>query len=246
MIRVDARDAVVTVELGRPDKRNALTPEMLDELGDRVAAIDAEARAVLLCGAGSVFCAGFDLRRCAEDPGGDTMRALLVGLSRAIAALRALHAPVVAAAHGAAIAGGCALLGGADLVITDRAAKLGYPVVRIGVSPGVSGPALAGRVGLGPARVRLLDPGLIDGAEAGRIGLADEVVASAPAVRDRAAALARALADKPAPAIEATRRWVDELESRGRAGAAADALDASLAIVGNDDERARLEAMWRR
>src|SRR5690606_9036453 len=85
----------------------------------------AGARALLLCGEGPVFCAGFDLDTCRGEGGDEALRRLLRGLSGAIAGLRAQERPVVVAAHGAAIAGGCALLGGADVVVADAGAKLG-------------------------------------------------------------------------------------------------------------------------
>src|SRR5690606_29099547 len=113
------------------------------------------ARTLLLCGEGRVFCAGFDLDACRGEGGDDALRRLLRGLSAAIAGLRAQERPVVVAAHGAAIAGGCALLGSADVVVADAGAKLGYPVARLGISPAVSAPFLAPAVGAGAGR-RLL------------------------------------------------------------------------------------------
>ncbi|MFI4896907.1 MAG: enoyl-CoA hydratase/isomerase family protein, partial [Phycisphaerales bacterium JB059] len=111
MIRGEMDGDVRVLTLDRPDRRNALTPEMLGEL---VGAIEASAgaRAVCVLGAGEVFCAGFDLRRCAEDGSGESLRSLLTGLSGAIRGLRALEAGVVIGAQGGAIAGGAALLGG--------------------------------------------------------------------------------------------------------------------------------------
>ncbi len=144
MIRTETDGGVRTIVLDRPEKRNALTPAMLDDLAAGVRAVtlgkgdDAGVRAVLIRGEGRCFCAGFDLDLCRDDgPEQAVMKSFLAGLSDAIVAMRACPRPVVIAAHGAAIAGGCALLGGADLVVADRDAKLGYPVVRLGVSPAI-------------------------------------------------------------------------------------------------------------
>src|SRR5690606_31084299 len=104
----------------------------LREAVERVSG-DANVRALLLRGEGPVFCAGFDLDACRHDP--LAMRALLTGLSATILALRTCPCPVVIAAQGAAIAGGCALLGGADFVVTDAQARFGYPVTLLGISP---------------------------------------------------------------------------------------------------------------
>ncbi len=247
MIRVERDGGVGLLLLDRAAQRNALTPEMLAGLPGRARELAEDCRVVVLGGEGRVFCAGFDLKMCAADSTGGTMRALLAGLAEAIAVLRTLEVPVVVAAHGAAIAGGAALLGGGDVVVTDTHTKIGYPVVKIGVSPAVSAPFLASGVNGGGVRQRLLDPGLIDGAGAHRIGLAHELVAEPGAVRARAVEIARTLASKPGGAVGATRAWLDEIEAGLTplgAGAAARGLRASLSIAGNEDERARLAQMW--
>lgn len=238
MIRRERHGPVLVLSLDRAEKRNALTPAMLARLYADVESVAADVRAVVLAGEGSVFCAGFDLRLCAED--GEALTQLLTGLSDSVAALRRCPAPVVAAAHGAAIAGGCALLGGADVVVTDRGAKMGYPVVRLGISPAVSAPFLQAAIGWGAARARLLDPGLIDGERAVELGLAHECVERAEEVRDRAIAIATALAEKPTSGVRATKQWLNELDGaldvRGRG------LAASLAIAGSEEQRGLLTA----
>ena len=82
------------------------------------ALITAGLGAVVLEGEGAAFCAGFDLSLCKENS--DAMKELLTGLSGVIRAMRGCPAPVVVAAHGAAIAGGCAMLAGADVVVTHN------------------------------------------------------------------------------------------------------------------------------
>ncbi len=242
MIRLEHDGPLAIVVLDRPDKRNALTPDMLAALRGGALEAAPTTRALMLRGEGPVFCAGFDLKMCRDAPDGSVMRSLLSGLSEAITALRALPIPVVAAAHGAAIAGGCALLGGADVVVADRGARLGYPVVKIGVSPAVSAPFLRLAVGDGASRARLVDPDLISGEEAARIGLVHELVDRPEEVLPRAMDAARHLAEKPHHAIAATKRWLGEIEAIGDNGRRA--LDVSLALAGSDEERARLAAMF--
>lgn len=236
---------VRVLTLDRAERRNAMTPEMLERLIEAIRESDG-ARAVCVLGAGEVFCAGFDLRLCAQDTSGGTLRALLTGLSGAIRALRALDAGVVVGAQGGAIAGGAALLGGGDVVVADRSAKIGYPVVKIGVSPAVSAAFLGESVG-GLVRERLLDPELIDGARARAIGLVHELVEERGEVRERALRIAHDLAAKPRGGVGATKRWLDEVGA-AHAALGADAgqaaLEASLSIVGNEEERARLDALW--
>ncbi|NQX95732.1 MAG: enoyl-CoA hydratase/isomerase family protein, partial [Erythrobacter sp.] len=68
------KDAVRVIELARAEKRNAMLPEMLDQLHEAIVA-EGSHRAMVLLGQGKTFCAGFDLKTCAADPSGDTMRA---------------------------------------------------------------------------------------------------------------------------------------------------------------------------
>lgn len=248
MIRVEHEQAsggeISTVVLDRADKRNALTPDMLHNLRVAVehAGHEHHARAVVLRGEGQAFCAGFDLSLCQDDP--LAMSAMLTGLSNAIRAMRKCPCPVVIAAHGAAIAGGCALLGGADFVVTDAHAKLGYPVTRLGVSPAVSSPFLRQMVGDGHARARLIDSELIDGRRACAIGLAHECVERAEDVLARAMEAARAFAAKPPYALHQTKRWLNELDGSLDEVAIDGALHASLGLTGGDEERELLGKMW--
>lgn len=221
-----ARDRVGGVErlvLARPERRNALTPAMLDELMAHVERAG-DARAMLLLGEGAVFCAGFDLDLCVGEAGDANLGRLLVGLSRCIVAMRDLPCPVVVGVQGAAIAGGCALLGGGDVVVAHPDAKLGYPVTRLGISPAVSAPFMA--IAPGQARKLMLDPGLIDARRAYALGHVHEL-SDEPAAR--ALELAEELAAKPGHAMAATKRWLHELtHPEAQRG-----LETSLSLVGN-------------
>lgn len=243
MIQTRREGDVHTVVLNRAEKRNALTPGMLDDLHAALgSASRGDARAMLLAGEGPVFCGGFDLELCSRAAG--TLEELLRGLFEVVSLLRGLPIPVVVAAHGAAIAGGCALLGGADVVVTNREARLGYPVTPLGISPAVSAPFLRLAIGEGPCRTRLLEPTLIPGAEALRLGLVDEAVDTPAQVRPRAAELAATLAAKPRSAMQATRLWLTEVEAALAAVPPRCGLDASLALAGGEEERTRLAALF--
>lgn len=247
MIRMHPPDehAVAVMLLDRPDTCNALDEAMLEAITDHCAAIDPDqTRALVLAGEGDAFCAGFDLTRCRRDAG--AMAAMLTGLSRAARALRRLPIPVVGAAHGAAVAGGCALMGAADFVITNRAAKFGYPVVRLGVSPAVTSPLLRLAVGDAHCRERLLDPGLIDADEAARIGLACEVLDAPADVRTRALQLAAALAAKPAHSVRATKAWLNRLDTSLDDDLFNAALAVSRSTADTDESRALLEQVWKK
>jgi methylglutaconyl-CoA hydratase len=243
LIRLEQHGPVVAAVLSRPDRRNALTPEMLDRLKALCGSLPTGSRSLVLAGEGPVFCSGFDLALCQAHPDGSAMRALLTGLYEAISTLRDLPIPVVAAVQGAAIAGGCALLGGADFVISHPQARFGYPVVAIGVSPAVSAPFLRNAIGDGAMRELLLDPTLITGAEAHRLGLVYECVASADAVLPRALALAAELAAKPPGAIRATRGWLREIEAALLPIPAERGLDVSRSLTGGTEEQDRLSKL---
>ncbi|TVS08275.1 MAG: enoyl-CoA hydratase/isomerase family protein [Phycisphaerales bacterium] len=224
-----------------------MTPRMLADLAgaiDDAAAAPDPPRALLLLGEGKVFCAGFDLDLCAADPEGETMRALLGGLSETIRALRAAPFPTVIGVQGAAIAGGCALLGGADFVVSDSNARFGYPVLRLGVSPAVTAPYLTESVGTGSCRRHLLEPELFDASHALRIGLADELVSDPASVEPAARAAADRLATLPPDAAAATRRWLDRIT--GSASLREPALAASLSLTGGAEERSRIAGLKKR
>lgn len=242
MIRAERRGDVAVLTLDRAEKRNALVPEMLEQLRSAAEAAAAErARAVLLLGEGRAFCAGFDLELCATAEG--AVERLLDELGRTVAVLRGLACPVVAGVQGAAVAGGCALLGGADVVVVERSAKFGYPVLRIGVSPAVSVPFLRRHTGDGVARARAVDPGLIGAEEALRVGLVHEIVEDGRALA-RGMEIARELAAKPSGGARATRRWLNELEALG--DEAERGLAASLSLAGGDEQREMLGRAWGR
>jgi enoyl-CoA hydratase/carnithine racemase len=239
----EAGGGVVTLWLENPAQRNALTVSDLREVAARAMDDAMKDRALLIAGRGMAFCAGFDLKECQKNRAvlGDLLRSL----SAAILALRARGTPVVLAAHGAAIAGGCALLGAADYVVADRAAKLGYPVVRLGLSPAVSAPFVRFCIPPGAARRLLLDPGLIDGAEAHRLGLVHELVDTPEQVYPAALAAARQLADKPPYALAATKSWLREIEAAPDAGTdgVARGLEASLTTASAEECAAALAAL---
>ncbi len=245
MIDSRCEDGVCAVILRRPEQRNALTPDMLRRI--RSHALDAQERGmrcVLIKGEGRVFSAGFDLRLAAADADGDIMRSLLTELSETVEALRNLDIPVVAAVQGAAIAGACALLAGADLVVSHADAKLGYPVLLLGISPAVSAPFLLSDIPPGIARERLLDTALISGTRAFGLGLVHHLEENPENVRVEAERLAIALARKPAGSLHMTKHWLQKLAQMSAMPRREEGLSVSLALVGGEEERSRLGKAW--
>ncbi|MFN7021636.1 MAG: enoyl-CoA hydratase/isomerase family protein [Phycisphaerales bacterium] len=235
-----ASSPVAVVILDRPEKKNALTPAMLEALRVELKRAGDRAGAIALTGAGAVFCSGFDLSLCRDSSA--ALTELLTGLSKVIRLMRDLPVPIVAAAHGAAIAGGCAILAGADLVVTHAECKLGYPVVRLGISPAVNAPFLLDAIGHGRTREWLLGGQILRGEGAFRVGLAHELAPTPERAVELAVSIAVELSAKPAAGLTATKRWLNELSA---ASASADrSLRTSLGLVGGVEERSRLSALW--
>ncbi len=246
MIRVeDAATGVRTITLARPDKRNALTPEMLRAITTGATHPPPAINAIAITGEGKAFCAGFDLRAHPHQRDHAFIRELISELSHTILALRSCPVPVVMGIHGSAIAGGCALLGGADLVLAERSTRLGYPVLRLGISPAVSAPFLRLATPDGPSRALLLDPELISAAHAHRIGLVHELINTNERLHAHTLARASALASKPPAAIRTTKAWLTQIDGLDES-VARDAAEASIRAL-TDETYALLEQeIWNR
>ncbi len=201
---------VCSITLNNPEKRNALGIEMFDAIDSAMNTIDRQTRCVLFTGEGSVFCSGFDMRACAEDL--SILGTYIQRLSTVIRTLRRLYCPVVVAAHGAAIAGGCAVLTGCDFVVGGTKAKYGYPVHQLGISPAVTIPTLFQKLGEGQARSLVMSGEIINGAKAFQLGLLSHLEEDAEAVQQKAEEIALSLAEKPPFALQTTKQWLNELD----------------------------------
>lgn len=208
-------DGVVTIRLNDPARRNALSPELVDELVaelDRLAG-SAEARCVVLTGEGTAFSAGGDPKRMLapglyQDMDDAQLRAFYrQGVQRLPRALTALPIPIIAAVNGPAIGAGCDLACFCDLRIAAEAASFASSFVRLGLIPGDGGAWILPRL-VGPANAKqmMLTGRPIDAAEALRIGLVSAVVPTAELL-ETAGRLARQIADNPPHAV----RWAKQL-----------------------------------
>jgi len=127
---------VARITLNRPDKRNALSRELIDEVKSAIgdAGRDPECRVVLLAGAGKDFCSGADLaglEKTAKNGVLDNM-ADARNMAELFLAIRNHRCPVIAAVQGRALAGGCGLATACDIVLASESAQFGYPEVNIG------------------------------------------------------------------------------------------------------------------
>ena len=241
-VRLDTLDNHSELVLDRPDQRNALTPDILAAMASLLDQHAHRRVPLLLRGEGKCLCAGFDLSVCKGDDGDAVLDSLLVGLDTVVRAMREHAMPVVVCAHGAAIAGGCALLGGGDIVVTNQDAKLGYPVVTLGISPAVSVPFMRLAAGDGTARTRTLDPKIITGRAAREAGLAHECTGTPEQALPHVREITADLAAKPAGALIATKRWLNEITGPvSHAG-----IDTSRELVGSAEQRNLLPRAWSR
>lgn len=170
------------VTLNRPDRRNALSRDLIAGLTAAFerARGDAAVRAVILTGAGSVFCAGMDLAELAatvdQSPEPVVLWEDAYRLALLFDLIYTLPKPTVAAVNGAAVAGGAGLVSVCDLALAVPEAKFGYPEVRRGLVAALVMPHLLRHVGERAARYLLLTGELLDAAEAVRVGLVNRVV----------------------------------------------------------------------
>ena len=243
LVRKSIAHGIATIELARPEARNALSREMITELGAAVDAVarDASVRVLILCGEGKSFCAGMDLKAVADDPVamGDMLRAL----SRTSRAIRRLSIPTIARVQGGAVGGGCGLMVVCDFAVTHPEAKVGYPEVDLGICPAVVAPWLIKRIGAGAARAMLLAGGTMSGEEGFRRGLATHLVAESELVAT-AQQLAERLAKGGPKAIAATKKLLNELDGSMDDAIAEEAAEISARIIAGDEAQSRLKAAW--
>src|SRR5580704_869799 len=202
----DSDIAIIT--LNRPEKRNAISYELIDDL---IRALDevngSSARILILTGTGKAFCSGMDL---------DNLKALIgrtseqnIDDSRTMASLfRSLYEfpkPTIAAVNGAAIAGGTGLALLCDFTLAVPEAKFGYTEVRIGFVPAIVSTFLLRQVGEKIARDLLLTGRIFDADEALRIGLLTQIVPPEE-LMDRARGLAAQLMENSPVSLANTKR----------------------------------------
>jgi enoyl-CoA hydratase/carnithine racemase len=218
---------------------NLVTRELLDELNDALAQLEAAApgdvRAVVLTGSGErAFSAGshvgeFEAHR---GPGG---RERLELEERTSTRLAALPMPVIAAIEGNALGSGLELALACDLRVASARAKLGLPEVRLAVIPGAGGTQRLPRVvGLARAKELILTGRVLDAAEAARIGLVHEVVPAGEAV-SRATEIGEEIAARGPIAVREAKRLLDDALARPLEEGLRAELEASLRVFATDD-----------
>ncbi|MBN8624222.1 MAG: enoyl-CoA hydratase/isomerase family protein [Planctomycetes bacterium] len=215
LVRLEIRRHTAVVTLNRPEKRNALNRALLAELQQTFEDLHLEkrVRAVVLTGAGNVFCAGMDLGEMLETSKQPNAAELWHGDAAAyrdlVEFMLRFPKPIIAAVNGPAIAGGAGLVLACDITVAAQEAAFGLPEPLRGIVAGLVAPLLTFRIGGGQAARLLLGVQTIDAREAHRIGLFHEIV-SADSLAERADAIAAQCARCAPPALLQTKRMLNE------------------------------------
>src|SRR5712672_1284389 len=222
---------IATLTLNRPDKRNAISYELIDDLLRALEEVkNSSAQVLIVTGAGKAFCSGMDL---------DNLKALTgrtpeqnLEDSRKMASLfRSLYdfpKPTIAAVNGPAVAGGTGIATLCDFTLAVPEAKFGYTEVRIGFVPAIVSTFLLRQVGEKIARDLLLTARLFDAEEALRLGLINEIVRPEK-LQSRARELAHQLLENSPSSVQATKRLIN--------GFIREQLDAQVATAIEDNAR---------
>ncbi len=238
-IQLAIENAVATITLNRPEKRNAISYELIDDL---LAAFDevlhSSAQVLILTGAGKAFCSGMDLDNLKALTGRSPEQNLQDSetMARLFRTLYDFPKPTIAAVNGAAIAGGCGLATLCDFTLAVPDAKFGYTEVRIGFLPAIVSTFLSRQIGEKLARDLLLTGRIIDANEAHRVGLINEVVPTEE-LGERAHQLAAQLMENSPASLRFTKRLLSEHARTALDAQLRSAVRENAAIRATDDFR---------
>ena len=239
-----------TILLNRPEKRNALTHQLMKDLTDALESVAADplCRVVILTGAGSAFCAGLDLehlRAMAEKSGqqafADDYREDAERIATLLRTLYTLPVPTIAAVNGPAIAGGMGIATLCDFTLAVPEAKFGYTEVRIGFIPAIVSAFLRAQIGDKRSRDLLLTGRILSAEEAHALGLVTRIVHE-PELMPEARALAARLQRNSPAAMEATKRLLGRFADRTLSDDIEAAIQASVQARSTDDFREGVQA----
>jgi len=231
---------VTLVTLNRPERRNALTVELLTELTAAIekATADASQRILILRGAGAAFCTGLDLKEAAEM---DKAHASAEMVAKTLVTLGQTRLITIAMVHGAAVAGGAGIMSACDFVIAAEGTKIGYPEVRRGLVAGLVMTFLRRQLRERDLRELVLTSELIDAKRAHEIGLVNRVVP--PNELENAAQNIAAAILKGAPgAVANSKRLIEKLWSSSIAEDVALALRHHIQARESDEAKEGIAA----
>jgi methylglutaconyl-CoA hydratase len=178
-LKFESSGDTANITFNRPDKRNAISPQMIEELTAALDEIEnGPARTVIFTGAGKAFCSGMDLEALSAFAAQSIVENIEHSrrLARMFRRIWSFPKPTIAAVNGAAIAGGCGIATFCDFTLSVPEAKFGYPEVRTGYIPATVAVFLIRQVGEKVARDLLLTGRIINADEAYRVGLLTQIV----------------------------------------------------------------------
>src|ERR1700730_15324859 len=231
---------ITHITLNRPERRNALTIELLTELTAAIekAAADEIQRVLILRGAGNAFCTGLDLKEAAEM---DKAHASAEMVAKTLLTLSQTRLVTIAMVHGAAVAGGAGIMSACDFVLAAERTKLGYPEVRRGLVAGLVMTFLRRQLRERDLRELVLTSELIDAKRAQEIGLVNRVVPPNE-LENAAQKIAAAILQGAPEAITNSKRLIEELWSSSIAEDVALALRHHMEARESDEAKEGIAA----
>lgn len=214
-IQLASKEGVATITLNRPDKRNAISYKLIEELLAALGEVEGSSDLVLiLTGAGKAFCSGMDLDNLKQLLGRSAAQNVEDSetMARLFRSLYEFPKPTIASVNGAAVAGGCGLATLCDFTLAVPGAKFGYTEVRIGFVPAIVSTFLLRQVGEKHARDLLFTGRIVSAEEAWRMGMVNEIV-SPDKLLDRARELAAELIANSPVSLAHTKRLLNKLAS---------------------------------
>jgi methylglutaconyl-CoA hydratase len=168
---------VVSLTLNRPEKRNALSGKMIDELTNFTSLLTPDVRAVVIQGAGKLFCAGGDLDWMNNQIKADRLTRISEArkLAMMLKALNEIPVPLIGKLHGAAYGGGIGLACVCDFVISSSNVKFGFTETRLGLIPSTIGPYVFGKMGEAKAREVFMSGQIFNEVEAKKLNIVSEI-----------------------------------------------------------------------
>jgi 2-(1,2-epoxy-1,2-dihydrophenyl)acetyl-CoA isomerase len=246
IVKYGVHDGVCTIELARPDKRNAVNAQMFAELGSAAeqAAGDPGVRVVLVRGQGPVFCAGIDITLLGQLSGtrGGRFRSFVRTAQRPFALLAQMDKPTVAAIQGHALGAGFQLALACDLRIAAEDARFCMLEVRFGLVPDLGGTHRLARL-VGPSLTKELvwTGRLVEAEEAKDLGLVNRLV-SADALEKEAEAYVRELSASPPLPVSLTKTLIGRAHETSLETALERDAQAQSAAIESEDHREAVEA----
>jgi methylglutaconyl-CoA hydratase len=168
---------VVSLTLNRPEKRNALSAKMIEELTGFTSKLTPDTRAVVIQGAGKLFCAGGDLDWMNNQIKADRLTRISEArkLAMMLKALNEIPVPLIGKLHGAAYGGGVGLACVCDFVISSSNVKFGFTETRLGLIPSTIGPYVVGKMGEAKAREVFMSGKVFNEVEAKKLNIVSEI-----------------------------------------------------------------------